>query len=67
MIRGNWSTSPMDICSMRKAQNGKYLFRDRFFQTLTDYEEEYWALLEKHIGKHLTSLGSKKGERTWLA
>jgi len=43
-----------------KRPDGKYLFRDRFFQTLTDYEEEYWALLEKHIGKHLTSLGLKK-------
>lgn len=43
-----------------KGKNGKYLFRDRFFQTLTDFEEEYWALLEKHIGKHLTSLALKK-------
>jgi tagaturonate epimerase len=43
-----------------KDKNGKYLFRERFFQTLTDFEEEYWTLLEKHIGKHLTSLGLKK-------
>ncbi|HSB05528.1 MAG TPA: tagaturonate epimerase family protein [Thermodesulfobacteriota bacterium] len=46
-----------------KGKNGKYLFRERFFQTLTDDEEEYWTLLEKHIGKHLTSLGLKKVER----
>jgi len=45
-----------------KDKNGKYLFRERFFQTLTDFEEEYWTLLEKHIGRHLTSLGlGKKG------
>ena len=43
-----------------KDKNGKYLFRERFFQTVTDNEEEYWTLLEKHIGKHLTSLGLKK-------
>jgi tagaturonate epimerase len=43
-----------------KGQDGKYLFRDRFFQTLIDYEEEYSVLLEKHIGKHLASLGLKK-------
>jgi hypothetical protein len=43
-----------------KGPDGKHLFRDRFFQTLTDYEEEYWALLDKHIGKHLASLGLKK-------
>ncbi len=43
-----------------KDKKGKYLFRDRFFRTLTDFEEEYWALLEKHIGKHLTTLGFKK-------
>jgi hypothetical protein len=41
-------------------KDGQYLFRERFFRTLTDFEEEYWALLEKHIGRHLTSLGLKK-------
>ena len=46
-----------------KDKNGKYLFRERFFQPLTDFEEEYWTLLEKHIGKHLTSLGVEKEER----
>lgn len=46
-----------------KDGDGKYLFRERFFQTLTDYEEEYWTLLEKHIGKHLTSIGLKKMTR----
>jgi len=39
-----------------KDGNGKPLFRDRFFQILSDYEEDYWSLLEKHIGKHLNSL-----------
>jgi len=36
--------------------SGKNLFKDRFFQTLTQYEEDYWSLLEKHIEKHLSSL-----------
>ena len=40
-----------------KEQNEEPLFRDRFFATLTEYEEDYWTLLEAHIGRHLTSLG----------
>jgi hypothetical protein len=40
-----------------KDGNGKSLFRQRFYHTLTQYEEDYWSLLEKHIGKHLDSLG----------
>ncbi len=36
---------------------GKSLFGDRFFQTMSKYEEDYWSLLEYHIGKHLEALG----------
>lgn len=43
-----------------KDDSGRNLFKDRFFQTLTQYEEDYWSLLEKHIEKHLTSLRVKK-------
>jgi tagaturonate epimerase len=43
-----------------KGENGGQLFRDRFFQTLAQYEEEYWSLLETHIEKHLNSLGVEK-------
>ena len=43
-----------------KDENGKKLFRGRFFHTLTQYEEDYWSLLEKHIGKHLIGLGLKE-------
>ena len=43
-----------------KGENGEQLFRDRFFQTLAQYEEEYWSLLETHIEKHLNSLGVEK-------
>jgi hypothetical protein len=43
-----------------KHKSGKNLFRDRFYQTMSKYEEDYWSLLEKHIGKHLTSLGVEK-------
>jgi hypothetical protein len=40
-----------------KDENGKNLFRDRFYQTMLQYEEDYWSLLERHIEKHLNSLG----------
>jgi hypothetical protein len=40
----------------------KPLFRNRFFNALNQYEEDYWSLLEKHIGNHLASLGVRKGE-----
>ena len=43
-----------------KDKNGKDLFRDRFFQTMSKYEEDYWSLLERHIEKHLNSLGVEK-------
>jgi hypothetical protein len=43
-----------------RAEDGKNLFRDRFYHILTQYEEDYWSLLEKHIGRHLTSLGLSK-------
>ncbi|OGP57460.1 MAG: hypothetical protein A2162_09315 [Deltaproteobacteria bacterium RBG_13_52_11b] len=45
-----------------KDREGKDLFRDRFYQTLAHYEEDYWSLLERHIQKHLTSLGVEKAE-----
>ena len=40
----------------------RLLFRNRFFNTLNQYEEDYWSLLERHIGTHLVSLGVGKGE-----
>jgi hypothetical protein len=43
--------------------DGKNLFRDPVYDTLIQYEEEYWSLLEKHIEHHLNSLGIKKTER----
>jgi len=43
-----------------KDKNEKNLFRDRFYQTLMEYEEDYWSLIERHIEKHLNSLGVKK-------
>jgi len=36
---------------------GKNLFRDPLYHTLTQYEEEYWSLIEKLIEKHLKALG----------
>jgi hypothetical protein len=46
-----------------KNEAGKHLFRDKLYHTLTQYEEDYWSMLEKHIEKHLSSLGVKKRER----
>jgi len=43
-----------------KEKDGKNLFKDRFYNILTQYEEDYWSLLEKHIEKHLTGLGLKR-------
>jgi hypothetical protein len=28
------------------------------------YEEDYWSLLEKHIEKHLSSLGAEKKDQS---
>jgi tagaturonate epimerase len=43
-----------------KDGNGKNLFRDRFYQTMSQYEEDYWSLLERHFEKHIASLGVAK-------
>jgi hypothetical protein len=32
-------------------------FKDRFFGALHRHQEEYWANLERHIGRHLQALG----------
>lgn len=39
--------------------DGKAIFRDRLYATLMQYEAEYYAALEKHIGRHLQTLGVK--------
>jgi hypothetical protein len=44
-------------------EDGKNLFRDQLYHTLTQYEEEYWSLLEKHIENHLNTLRIKKREQ----
>jgi len=43
-----------------KNREERFLFRDRFFSTLNQYEEDYWSRLERHFGNHLISLGVKK-------
>jgi tagaturonate epimerase len=43
-----------------KGEDGKNLFRDRFYRILTQYEEDYASLLEQHIGKHLAYLGVER-------
>jgi len=43
-----------------KDGHGKNLFREQLYHTLTQYEEEYWSLLERHIEKHLDSLGLQR-------
>ncbi len=38
---------------------GAFLFRDEIYTALYDYEETYYQMLERHIGRHLESLGVK--------
>ncbi len=45
-----------------RGEDGKHLFRDRFFQLMMRYEEDYWSLIERQIENHLNSLGAMKGE-----
>lgn len=40
-----------------KNHDGTYLFKDRIYQVLNQYESDYYTALEKHIGKHLELLG----------
>lgn len=42
-----------------KNPDGSTMFKDEIYQNLNGYEEEYYQALEKHIGRHLTSLGFK--------
>jgi hypothetical protein len=43
-----------------KDEKGKNLFKDEFNHILSQYEEDYWDLLERHIEKHLMALGLKR-------
>jgi len=45
----------------KKNADGSFTFRDRLYKFWKDHEEDYAQALEKHIGKHLTELGVKKG------
>ena len=40
-----------------KDGRGRYLFKDKIRQILSQHEENYWLLLERHIEKHLNFLG----------
>jgi hypothetical protein len=42
---------------MEKNEDGKATFKDEIYSTLHNYEDEYCAALEKHIGRHLKELG----------
>ena len=44
-----------------KAPDGSPRFRDRIYQALDEHESDYFKALEKHIGRHLTSLGIEFG------
>ena len=39
-----------------KDSDGKNLFKDQLYQTLIQYEEDYWSLVQKQIEKHLSAL-----------
>lgn len=40
-----------------KDENGAFVFKEEFYKTLDEHEEEYTNALVKHIGKHLDKLG----------
>jgi len=42
---------------MAEYDDGTPLFRDRLYEALGKYEDEYFKVLEKHIGRHLNALG----------
>jgi hypothetical protein len=42
-----------------KDENGNYLFRNKFFDTLNEHEEEYYKALGSHIGHHIERLNEK--------
>ena len=37
---------------LRTVEGGEYVFRDRLYDTLAEHEEEHYAALEAHLGKH---------------
>jgi len=39
---------------------GRNLFRNRIYDTLMQYEEDYWSMLESHVEKHLKLFGIAK-------
>lgn len=44
-----------------KDSGGAYVYRDQIYQTLYDYEEDYYEALRSHIGRHIDTLGVKRG------
>ena len=45
------------ILLQAKDEQGRFIFRDAFYQTLSEQEEAFEQSLISHIGKHLTLLG----------
>jgi hypothetical protein len=45
------------ILLQAKDENGKSLFKDEFYHTLSEQEDAYDNALKRHIGKHLDLLG----------
>lgn len=39
-----------------KNADGSFIFKDEFFKTLDDNDEEYYRVLQRHIGRHLEAL-----------
>jgi hypothetical protein len=45
---------------LQDKKDGRYIFRDRLYKLLDEYDKDYRRGLEKHIGKHLNKLGFYK-------
>ena len=44
-----------------KTRDGKWLFRDRIRRILIENEEEYYQIIESHLGRHIKALGLTAG------
>ncbi len=45
---------------LQDKKDGRYIFRDRLYKLLDEYDKEYRRGLERHIGRHLNKLGFYK-------
>jgi len=45
---------------LQDKKDGRFIFRDRLYKLLDEYDKDYRSGLERHIGRHLNKLGFDK-------